>query len=295
MGFIRVKSGGIWGVEGYEVDVEVDISAGIPSFNIVGLPDSAIKESKDRVRSAVRNMGFSFPQRRITVNLSPSHLRKQGTLYDLPIAVGILALSGYVDPARSADFVFLGEVSLNGKLNRVNGVLPVVASLRERGFRRFILPVENAIEGAVVEDTEIFGCEDLKEVTDLINGRTGKEPAKISPEEILRKRRSYDIDLGDVLGQRMVKKALEICAAGAHNLSLIGPPGSGKSMIVKRIVTILPPMSFQESLEVSRIYSVAGLLQNELITDRPFRSPHHTASEIRAGGDIPRPPGNPLP
>lgn len=290
MTFVKIKSGGIWGIDGYEVDVEVDISAGLPSFNIVGLPDSAIKESKDRVKSAIKNLGFSFPQKRITVNLSPSHIRKQGTLYDLPIAIGILQLSGYVNPDRSEEFVFLGEISLDGKLSRVNGVLSIVASLRALGYKKFILPIENAIEGAVVEGTDIYGFENLKEVIEFLNEEVKAEPVNVSYNELL-KRREYDIDLGEVLGQTMTKKALEISAAGAHNLSMTGTPGSGKSMLAKRIVTILPPIKFEEMLEVSRIYSVAGMLDDGLITERPFRSPHHTASEVAliGGGSIPMP------
>ncbi|RLJ70430.1 magnesium chelatase family protein [Hydrogenivirga caldilitoris] len=291
MTFVKVKSGGIWGIEGYEVDVEVDISPGLPSFNIVGLPDSAIKESRDRVRSAIKNLGFSFPQKRITVNLSPSHIRKQGTLYDLPITVGILTLGGYLDPERVSEFVFLGEVSLDGKLSRVNGVLPVVASLRDNGFVRFVLPLENSLEGAVIDGTEIYGFESISDLIEFINGGARVEPVRVSYEDLLSGKRTHDIDLGDVLGQSMVKKALEISAAGAHNLSMIGAPGSGKSMLAKRVVTILPPLEFEEMLEVSRIYSVAGLLGEGLITERPFRSPHHTASEVAliGGGSIPLP------
>ncbi|EDP75567.1 YifB family Mg chelatase-like AAA ATPase [Hydrogenivirga sp. 128-5-R1-1] len=290
MSFVKVKSGGIWGIDGYEVDVEVDISPGIPSFNIVGLPDSAIKESKERVRSAIKNVGFSFPQKRITVNLSPSNVKKQGTLYDLPIAVGILTLSGQIDALRVSEFIFLGEVSLDGRLNRVNGVLPIVSSLRERGLTRFILPLENAVEGAVVEGTEIFGSEWLGEVVEFLNGQRSVLPVKVDYENLLQKR-ELDIDLGDVLGQSMTKRALEIASAGAHNLSMVGAPGSGKSMLAKRVITILPPLEFDEMLEVSRIYSVAGLLSDGLVTRRPFRSPHHTASEVSliGGGSIPTP------
>lgn len=291
MGFIKVKSGGIWGIEGYEVDVEVDVSPGLPSFNIVGLPDSAIKESKERVRSAIKNLGFSFPQKRITVNLSPSNIRKQGTLYDLPITVGLLALSGLIDPRRVSEFVFLGEVSLDGKLSKVSGALPVVASLNGSGHRRFILPLENALEGALVKGAEVYGFEHLREVVEFLNGNAEVPPVEVNYEEILRERRDLDIDLGDVLGQGLTKKALEIAAAGAHNLSMVGAPGSGKSMLAKRIVTILPPLEFEEMIEVSRIYSVAGLLSDGLIKDRPFRSPHHTASEVSliGGGSVPMP------
>ncbi len=291
MSFIKVKSGGIWGIEGYEMDVEVDISPGIPSFNIVGLPDSAIKESKERVRSAVKNLGFSFPQKRITVNLSPSNIRKQGTLYDLPITVGILTLGGYIDPEKVSGFVFLGEISLDGKLNKVSGVLPVVASLNGAGYTKFILPLENAIEGAVVKGVEVYGFRHLSDVVGFLNGSGKASPVEVDYGEILSKNRDLDIDLGDVLGQSLTKKALEISAAGAHNLMMVGAPGSGKSMLAKRVVTILPPLEFEEMLEISRIYSVAGLLSEGLITERPFRSPHHTASEVSliGGGSVPTP------
>ncbi len=289
MAFIKIKSGGVIGIEGFEVDVEVDISPGLPSFNIVGLPDTAIKESKERVRSAIKNLGFSFPQKRITVNLSPSHIRKQGTLYDLPIAVGILALSGYVNMENLRNFVFLGEISLDGRINKVNGVLPVIVGLK--GFKNFILPLENAVEGAVVNDVNAYGFESLKEVVEFLNGNLKREPVRVNFDEILKKKRELDIDLGEVIGQSLAKKALEISAAGFHNLMMVGSPGSGKSMLAKRIITILPPMTFDEMLEVSKIYSVAGMLEGGLITERPFRSPHHTASEtaIIGGGSFPVP------
>ncbi|NPA41727.1 MAG: YifB family Mg chelatase-like AAA ATPase [Aquificae bacterium] len=287
MSFVKVKSGGIWGIEGYEVSVEVDISPGLPSFNIVGLPDAAIKEAKERVRSALKNSRFSFPQKRITVNLSPSHIRKQGTLYDLPIAVGILALMGELDKDRVARFAFLGELSLDGELSKVSGVLPIVIALRQ-STRQFILPLPNAHEGAVVENIEAYGFKNLSEVIDFLNLKRPASPVSLKTQE---NKTEEDMDLSDVIGQSLAKKALEISAAGAHNLSMIGTPGSGKSMLARRIRTILPPMSFEESLEVSTIYSVAGLLSEGLITQRPYRSPHHTASEVAliGGGSVPSP------
>ena len=289
MSFVKVLSGGVWGIEGYEVKVEVDVSAGLPSFTIVGLPDSAIKESKERVRSAIKNSGYSFPQKRITVNLSPSHLKKQGTLYDLPIAIGLLALGGAVNTDRLSKFVLMGELSLNGELRKVSGVLPIVATLYSEGYESFILPVENSTEGAVVEGAKVFGARSLREVVEFINGARELEPVRMAHHELSSKP-AHDIDVSDIIGQGLAKKALEICAAGAHNLSMVGPPGSGKSMLAKRVVTILPPLSFEEALEVNRIYSVAGLLDS-FVTSRPFRSPHHTASEVAliGGGSVPRP------
>ena len=291
MSFIKVRSGGIWGIEGYEVSVEVDVSPGLPSFNIVGLPDTAIKESKERVRSAVKNAGFSFPNKRITVNLSPSALKKQGTFYDLPIAVGILALCGYVPPDKVERFLFLGELSLDGKVSKVRGTLPIVMSLSELGCKEFILPKANALEGSVVEGVRIYMASDLVGVVRFLRGEGELGVATADGIRDERSAKGEDIDLGDVLGQELAKKALEIAAAGFHNLSMVGSPGSGKSMMARGIRSILPPMSPEEALEVSRIYSVAGLLEEGLIKRRPFRSPHHTASEVSivGGGTVPVP------
>ncbi len=291
MAFIKVKSGGIWGIEGYQIDVEVDISPGIPSFNIVGLPDTAIKESKERVRSAIKNLGFEFPQRKITVNLSPSHIRKQGTMYDLPVAVGILALSGKVPKRNLQDFIFLGELSLDGKVNRVNGVLPIVVSLSREGAKKFVVPLPNTPEGSFIEDCDVYGVSSLGEVVDFLTGKKELESKKITIGELSKRDRNEGIDLSDVVGQSLAKRGLEVSAAGGHNMSMVGAPGSGKSMIARRITTILPPLTFEEALEVSRIYSVAGELEDGLITTRPFRAPHHTASEVSiiGGGTIPQP------
>ena len=289
MAFVRIKSGGLWGVEGFEVDVEVDVANGLPSFNIVGLPDATVKESRDRVRSALKNSGYSFPQKRVTVNLSPSDRKKQGTFYDLPIAVGLLVALGQVGRDAVEGKVFLGELSLDGNLRKVRGLLPVVLGLKDLGFREFIVPADNLTELSFVREVNLIGASDLGEVVDILKGkRKGKKPEAFIFEDL---NRGFYPDLEDIIGQSLAKKALEICAGGFHHLSMIGPPGVGKSTLAKALVGLMPPLDFEEVLEVSKIYSVAGLLSEGLITQRPFRSPHHTSSEVAlvGGGSQPVP------
>ncbi len=277
------------GLDGFLVDVEVDISPGLPQFNIVGLPDKAINESKERVRSSLKNLNINLPSKRITVNLSPSYVKKQGTLYDLPIALGILKLLGVVDVPEDA--VFLGELSLDGKINKVRGVLPMVASLFSEGFDTFFVPKCNELEGSIVKGAKVYGFSSIQEVIEFLRGDISRKPASVNVDELFEKSLDFVIDLSDVYGQTLAKRALEISAAGFHNLLLVGPPGSGKSMLAKRITTILPPPDFNEALEITKIYSVAGLLKEPMITQRPFRSVHHTTSDIAliGGGSIPMP------
>ncbi len=287
--FCRIRSGGVLGIEGFLVDVEVDISAGLPQFNVVGLPDKAITEAKERVRSSLKNLGINLPSKRITVNLSPSHVKKQGTLYDLPIALGILELLGVVNVPEDA--VILGELSLDGRINPVKGVLPIVSSLISQGFRSFFVAKDNELEGSIVEGAQVCGFESLQEVIGFLRGEIRKEPARTDAKELLSKATDFGMDLSDVYGQTLAKRALEIASAGFHNLLLVGPPGSGKSMLAKRIITILPPLEFEEALEITKIYSVAGMLKEPMITRRTFRSVHHTASDVAlvGGGSVPMP------
>ena len=282
--FVRIRSGGIWGVEGFPVDVEVDISQGLPSFNVVGLPDSAVKEARERVRAAIKNSGFSFPLKRITVNLSPSDVKKQGTFYDLPMALGILAATGALNPKN---FVVIGELSLDGKVKRVNGLLPILISLKRKGFKRFIIPRENLGEASLVEGVELYGVKTLKECVDFINGKLS---LTTQSGEVKLKEEDFSMDLRDVKGQELGKRALEISAAGFHHLLFIGSAGAGKSMLAKRIITIAPPLDYEEFLEVAQIYSVAGK-QRDAVATRPFQSPHHTSSEVAlvGGGNPPKP------
>ncbi|NPB08073.1 MAG: YifB family Mg chelatase-like AAA ATPase [Aquificae bacterium] len=281
----KVKSGGLWGIEGFPVEVEVDLSPGLPSFNVVGLPDNTVKEARDRVRSAIKNSGYSFPLKRITVNLSPSDLKKQGTHYDLPIAVGIVALEkGFV----TGDWVLLGELSLDGSLKGVRGILPIVLSLLQEGFKKFIVPEENGAELAFLGEAEILCAGSLKDVVGFFEERKNLEKPKEKPHQ----EEKIQGDLREVRGQYLPKKALEVCAAGFHHLMFVGSPGSGKSMLANLVRTIAPPLDPKESLEVSRIYSVAGLLKDGLIRERPFQAPHCTTSEIAlVGGGNPPSPG----
>ncbi|MBN1514989.1 YifB family Mg chelatase-like AAA ATPase [Candidatus Sumerlaeota bacterium] len=289
----RIHSFALMGIDASPIDVEVDISNGKQFYVIVGLPDAAVKESRERVQSAIQNSGFYFPHTRTVVNLAPAGVRKEGALFDLPIAVGILAAQGQIMPERIADFAFAGELSLDGRLKPVNGALSMAIGARECGKRGIILPKHNAAEAAIVSEVDVIGLDSLQDVLNFLNGRLDEEPFQPNLELHDAPEQPDDVDFRDIKGQEMAKRAFEIAAAGGHNLVMIGPPGAGKTMIARRLSTILPTMTLEESIETTKIHSIAGLTNNgaSLITRRPFRSPHHTVSNIAliGGGSIPKP------
>jgi magnesium chelatase family protein len=286
-----LRSAAVFGVEAYPVQVEVDVSFGVPRFNMVGLPDATVRESRDRVRAAIRNSGFDFPQHRITVNLAPADVRKAGSSFDLPIALGLLATSGTLTRPAVEDTVILGELSLDGGINGIRGVLPIAVASRRLGLRRLLLPPQNAAEAAVVEGLDVCVARSLAEALqalnqpDLAERAIGRDAGAVAPRG--------DGDLAEVRGQLLPRRALEVAAAGGHNLLLSGPPGAGKTMLARRLGGILPPLTFEEALECTAIHSVAGTLPPSagLLTERPFRAPHHTISHVAlvGGGAIPRP------
>jgi magnesium chelatase family protein len=289
----KVLSSAVIGVDAFLVEVEVDIIAGLPNFTTVGLPDAAVKESKERVKAAVKNSGYTFPDDRITVNLAPAHIKKDGTGFDLPIALGIISATGIIAPQALTDFLFLGELSLDGRIKPVCGSLPMALSARKAGYRGIMVPYANRKEASVVKGLHVYAARSLAQVVEFLRGTRTLSMQIPATDELLQAASDSMEDFSEVKGQEHVKRAMEIAAAGAHNLLLMGPPGAGKTMLARRLASILPPLTFEEAIETTKIYSVVGMLHKDqaLITERQFRAPHHTISDagLIGGGALPRP------
>ncbi|HTG00751.1 MAG TPA: YifB family Mg chelatase-like AAA ATPase [Nitrospirota bacterium] len=290
----KVISSAVLGIDAYPVEVEVDIaSRGLPFFSTVGLPDAAVKESKERVRTALKNTGFDFPLKQVIVNLAPADIKKEGSAFDLPIAVGMLIAEGVLTQEQANGYLIVGELSLDGRLKSVRGALSMAVLAKKAGHRGMIIPADNAQEAAVVDAVPIYGMQTLPQVVEFFTGAAACEALSIDVKEAFATLSAYQEDFSEVKGQEHAKRAIEVAAAGAHNIVMIGPPGSGKTMLARRLPTILPQMNFDESIETTKIHSIMGLIKKgqPLIATRPFRSPHHTISDagLIGGGQIPKP------
>lgn len=289
----KIYSAVVVGIEAKPVEIEVDVGRGLPAINIVGLPDAAVKESKDRVKSAIKNSGFEFPNRRITINLAPADVKKEGAGFDLPIALGILSATGQIkNKEKLSSFVFVGELALEGALRNAKGVLPISLFSKERGFS-LIVPYENRLEAGIIEDLKVYPVKNLAQCVRFLNDEEELQPVEINLEEIFNKIHSYPVDFSEVRGQEHIKRALEVAIAGGHNVIMLGPPGAGKTMLARRLPTIMPDITLEEAIETTKIHSVAGLMpaNTPLIAIRPFRCPHHTTSDVAlvGGGQYPHP------
>jgi len=291
----KTQSAALFGIDAYIVQVEVDLApGGLGSFATVGLPDAAVKESRERIRAAVKNCGFNFPTfQNVIVNLAPADIKKEGSGFDLPMALGILGATGAFFGRTLDEFVFLGELALDGAVRPIKGALSMAVAAREKGIARLVVPEANAREAAVVEGVNVYAAASLPQVVDLINDPEAATPVRVQPAELVAEAGAYGVDFRDVRGQQHAKRALEVACAGGHNIIMIGPPGSGKTMLAKRIPTVLPPLTLEEAIQTTKIHSVSGVLEDGrgLVGTRPFRSPHHTISDagLIGGGTIPRP------
>jgi magnesium chelatase family protein len=289
----KVFSSALLGIDAYAVEVEVDLAPGLPTFAVVGLPDASVKESRERVKAAVQNSGLDFPVRRITVNLAPADIRKEGSSYDLPIAIGLLCATGVIPASALQSSVLLGELSLDGRVKAIRGALSIALAAQRAGMTRLILPRENASEAAVIQGIAVYPVDTLPQVVEFLTDRLHLEPLQVDVQAAFTPIQQVPADFAEVKGQALVKRALEVAAAGGHNLLMLGPPGAGKSMLARRLTTILPAMSLAEAIETTCIHSVAGLTgaRTALVTTRPFRAPHHTISDVGliGGGHLPMP------